>query len=152
MLSDRAYTRLSTFIPARALRWTGRLNVPLYRLTGGRLFGRIADSPVLLLTTTGRRTGERRTAPVVYMEDGERTVVIGSNAGNERPPAWALNLIANPEAHVQVRRERRRVRGRVAEGSERDELWRRMNEQYSGFDRYQDRTTRQIRVFVLEPS
>ena len=78
-------------------------------------------------------------------------VVIGSNAGNERPPAWALNLEANPEAEVQVRAERRNVRARIAEGEERDELWRRMNDQYAGFEDYRGRTDRHINVFVLEP-
>jgi deazaflavin-dependent oxidoreductase (nitroreductase family) len=128
----------------------GRLNVPVYRATKGRLMGRVGRAPVLLLTTTGRRSGEPRTAPVVYLADGDRYVVIGSNAGNTRAPAWALNLRANPEAEVEVRGDRRRVRARVAEGEERADLWRRMNEQYAGFDDYRVRTTRDISVFVLE--
>jgi deazaflavin-dependent oxidoreductase (nitroreductase family) len=151
MPSDRAYSRFSMSIPAWALRWAGKLNVPVYRATRGRLFGRIGRAPVLLLTTTGRRSGQERTAPVLYLADGERLVVIGSNAGNERPPAWALNLRANPEAEVQVRGTRRKVRARVAEGDERDELWRRMNEQYGGFDDYRARTGRDIDLVVLEP-
>ena len=129
----------------------GKLNVPVYRATRGRLMGRIGRAPVLLLTTTGRKSGEQRTAPVVYLADGERYVVIGSNAGNSRPPAWALNLRADPAAEVEVRGDRRRVRARVAEGEERADLWRRMNEQYGGFDDYRSRTARDIRVFVLEP-
>jgi deazaflavin-dependent oxidoreductase (nitroreductase family) len=106
---------------------------------------------VLLVTTTGRRSGQPRTAPVVYLADGERLVVIGSNAGNARSPAWALNLQANPDADVEVGRRRRQVRARVAEGDERGELWRRMNEQYGGFEDYRGRTARAIPVFVLEP-
>jgi len=77
--------------------------------------------------------------------------VIGSNAGNERAPAWALNLKADPNADVQVCGMRRKVRARTAEAEERDELWRRMNDQYGGFDGYRARTGRQIDVFVLEP-
>lgn len=138
-------------IPARALRLGGKLNVPVYRATRGRLFARIGRAPVLLLTTTGRQSGRERTAPVLYLADGERLVVIGSNAGNARPPAWTLNLKANPEAEVQVRGTRRRVRARFAEGAERDELWRRMNDQYGGFDDYRARTGRQIDLVVLEP-
>ena len=114
--------------------------------------GRVGKAPVLLLTTTGRRSGERRVAPVVFLADGDRYVVIGSNAGNARPPAWALNLRANPDAEVEAHGERRRVRARVAEGEERAGLWRRMNEQYAGFDDYRERTSRDISVFVLEPS
>ena len=151
MPSDHAYAKLSTTIPDWVLRVGGRLNVPLYRLTRGRLGGRIGRAPVLLLTTTGRKSGEPRTAPVLYMRDGERLVVIGSNAGNVKTPAWALNLTANPDATVEMGARRQDVRGRTAEGEERADLWRRMNEQYAGFDEYRQRTAREIRVFVLEP-
>ena len=150
MLSDHAYARVSALLRARGLRAVGKLNVPLYRLSRGRLMGRVGRAPVLLLTTTGRRSGEPRTAPVLYLRDDERLVVIGSNAGNARPPAWALNLLSDPDAQVQVRGERWPVLARVAEGDERTELWDRMNEQFSGFDHYRTRTARDINVFVLE--
>ncbi|HEX6228967.1 MAG TPA: nitroreductase family deazaflavin-dependent oxidoreductase, partial [Solirubrobacterales bacterium] len=136
---------------ARGLRWTGKLNVPIYRLTGGRIGGRFDKAPALLLTTTGRKSGQLRTVPVVYLEDGENLVVIGSNAGHRNEPAWSLNLKADPDAEVEVGRERRQVRARIAEGEERAELWRRHNEQFSGFDRYAARTDRDIALFVLEP-
>jgi deazaflavin-dependent oxidoreductase (nitroreductase family) len=151
MPSDRFFSRLSSSMPAWMLRASGRLNVPLYRLSRGRIGGRVGRAPVLLLTTTGRKSGHERTAPVLYMEDGERLVVIGSNAGNVKPPAWALNLRANPEASVEVRADRRNVRARVAEGEEREDLWRRVNEEYAGFDDYSKLTSRDIAVFVLEP-
>jgi F420H(2)-dependent quinone reductase len=150
MLSDRAYARFSMALPTAALRTLGKCNVPLYRASRGRLFGRVGRAPVLLLTTTGRKSRQPRTAPVLYLADGERLIVIGSNAGSERTPAWALNLKAIPDAEVQVRGMRRRVCARVAEGEERTELWRRMNEQYGGFDDYSARTARDIAVFVLE--
>lgn len=137
---------------ATGLRWTGKLNIPLYRLSGGRIGGRIAKAPVLLLTTTGRKSGRQRTAPVVYLADGENLVVIGSNAGHSRTPAWSVNLKANPQAEVEVGRKRRQVQARVAEGEERADLWRKHNEQYSGFDEYEARTDRDIALFVLEPS
>jgi deazaflavin-dependent oxidoreductase (nitroreductase family) len=85
------------------------------------------------------------------MRDGERLVVIGSNAGNVKPPAWALNLRATPDAVIEVGADKSSVRARVADGEERAELWRRMNEQYGGFEDYKARTTRDIAVFVLEP-
>jgi F420H(2)-dependent quinone reductase len=150
MPSDRVYTRLST-TSAWALKAAGKLNIPLYRASRGRLFGQVAGTPVLLLTTVGRRSGQTRTAPVLYLADNERLIVIGSNAGHKAPPAWSLNLEASPAAEVQVGSKRRKVRARVAEGDERAELWRKMNEQYSGFDDYSARTTRDIRLFVLEP-
>ena len=148
---DRFYSRASQLMGARGLRWTGKLNVPLYRLSGGRIGGKVNKAPVLLLTTTGRRSGQRRTAPVVYLADGGNYVVIGSNAGHGRTPAWSLNLKAEPEAEVEVGRKRLPVRARVAEGEERADLWRRHNEQYSGFDEYEARTDRDIALFVLEP-
>ncbi|MFI5029048.1 MAG: nitroreductase family deazaflavin-dependent oxidoreductase [Solirubrobacterales bacterium] len=151
MPSDKFYSRLSTSMGATALRWTGKLNVPVYRATGGRIGGKVGKAPVLLLTTTGRKSGQPRTAPVVYLADGERLVVIGSNAGHTRTPAWSLNLKANPDAEVEVGRDRRPVRARVAEGEERAGLWRKHNNQYSGFDEYEERTDRDIAVFVLDP-
>lgn len=151
MPSDRFYTRMSTSVGAKGLRWAGKLNIPLYRLSGGRIGGSLAGSPVLLLNTIGRKSGEPRTAPVVYLADGERQVVIGSNAGHRNEPAWSFNLKANPEAEVEIGRKRHPVRARIAEGEERAEFWRKINEQYSGFDDYEARTDREIAVFVLEP-
>src|SRR3954447_7218086 len=105
--TDRINSVFSRSLGAAGLRLAGKLNVPLYRISGGRLMAKVAQAPVLLLTTTGRRSGQRRTAPVCYLRDGERLVIIGSNAGNPTPPAWALNLLADPEAEVEVRKERR---------------------------------------------
>jgi F420H(2)-dependent quinone reductase len=152
LLGDKFYSRASMAMGATGLRLTGKLNVPLYRLSRGRIGGRIADAPVLLLTTTGRKSGLPRTAPVVYLADGENLVVIGSNAGHGRALAWSRNLKANPQAEVEVGRKRRTVRARIAEGEERAELWRKHNEQYSGFDEYEARTDRDIALFVLEPA
>jgi F420H(2)-dependent quinone reductase len=151
VLSNRANTRLSMAMPDRLLTAWGKLNVPLYRLSRGRLMGTIGTAPVLLLTSTGRRSGQQRTAPVLYLTDGDRLVVVGSNAGNERAPAWSFNLKANPDAEVEVGGEHRRVRARVADGEERAELWKKVNQLYEGFDSYAAQTARDIAVFVLEP-
>src|SRR3954451_270611 len=150
MPSDRTWTRFTTGISGRSLRWIGKLNVPLYRATRGRLKGKVNRSPVRLITTTGRKSGQKRSAPVLFGRDADRVVFIGSNAGNVRPPAWALNLLANADAHIQIRSERRQVRAPGAGGEERERLWRAMNEQYEGFDDYAQRTARDIRLFVLE--
>jgi F420H(2)-dependent quinone reductase len=151
VLGDKVYARFSMAIGGRALRVIGKLNVPLYRATGGRLMGKVSNAPVLLLTTTGRRSGATRTAPVLYVRDGDALIVIGSNAGNERPPAWSLNLQANPRAEVQIGAKRQPVIARLAAEPERGWLWRRMNEEYSGFEDYKRHTRREIPVFVLEP-
>jgi F420H(2)-dependent quinone reductase len=151
--SDHFYSRISMSIGATGMRWTGKLNVPLYRLSGGRLMGKVGRAPVLLLTTTGRRSGQPRTAPIVYLADGERLALINTNGGNERIPAWSLNLKANPDAEVEVGRKRKSVRARIAEGEERADLWRKHINQYAGFDDYKANLDpdREISVFVLEP-
>jgi deazaflavin-dependent oxidoreductase (nitroreductase family) len=134
------------------LRLLGHANVWIYRASGGRRLGRVSEAPVLLLTTTGRKSGQARTAPVCFLREGDRLTVIGSNAGNDRAPAWALNLLANPAAEVEIGAgERGSVTARVAEGAEREDLWRRMAALYHGFDDYEKRTDRDIKVFVLEP-
>jgi deazaflavin-dependent oxidoreductase (nitroreductase family) len=149
--SDHFYARLSNSLGARGLRWTGKFNVPIYRATGGRIGGRVGRAPVLLLTTTGRKSGQPRTAPVLYLADGENVILINTNAGNAKIPAWSLNLTANPEAEIELGRKRRPVRARIAEGEERAELWHKSNVQYAGFDDYEAKLNREISVFVLEP-
>lgn len=151
MPNDRTWARFSNSLGARGLRWAGKLNVPVYRLSGGRIGGKVGKAPVLLLTTTGRRSGEKRTAPVVYLAAGKDAVLIDTNAGNERLPAWSLNLAADPEAEIEVGRERRSVRARRAAGAERAELWRAHNVQYAGFDDYDAKLSREPSVWVLEP-
>jgi deazaflavin-dependent oxidoreductase (nitroreductase family) len=146
-----AYSRFSMSLPSGVLRALGKMNVPVYRATRGRVLGTVGGAPVLLLTSTGRRSGQSRTAPVLFLRDGERVIVIGSNAGNTNAPAWSHNLKAHPDAEIEIRGERRPVRARVAEGEERAELWQKMNAQYDGFDDYEQRTSRDISVFVLEP-
>lgn len=152
MLSDRFYARFSNTIGARGLRWAGKLNVPAYKLSGGRIGAKVGEGPVLLLTTTGRKSGEPRTAPVLYLAHGEAMIVIDTNAGNEKLPAWSHNLKATPRAEVQIGRRKVEVTAREAEGGEREELWRACNEQYSGFDRYITWMERTPSVWVLEPA
>jgi deazaflavin-dependent oxidoreductase (nitroreductase family) len=149
--SDRLYSRFSHSLGATGLRWAGKLNVPIYRASGGRLMSSVGEAPVLLLTTTGRKSGEKRVAPLVYLADGERWTVIDTNAGNEKIPAWSHNLAADPEAEVEVGKRRTPVRARVAAGEERADLWRRHNEQYAGFDDYDAVLEREPKVWVLEP-
>jgi deazaflavin-dependent oxidoreductase (nitroreductase family) len=151
MPSDRFWARLSSALGDRGLLWTGKLNIPVYRLSGGRLMGKVGKAPVLLLTTTGRKSGQRRTCPIVYLAHGPNVVLIDTNAGNERLPAWSLNLSAKPEGEVELGRKRHAVVARVAEGEEREELWRAHNVQYSGFDQYDAKLRREPSVWVLEP-
>jgi deazaflavin-dependent oxidoreductase (nitroreductase family) len=123
----------------------------LYRASGGRVGARAGRLTFLLLEHTGRRSGRRYLAPLLYVEDGERLVVVGSNAGDDRDPAWWQNLKARPEASVQVGTRRLAVRARAAVGEERARIWRRLLEGWPQYARYQERTAREIPIVVLEP-
>ncbi len=134
---------------------TSRLFYPLhrviYRLSGGRILGRSMGCPVVLLTTTGRKSGQPRTAPLLGFPEGESIVVVPSNAGKEHYPSWYLNLRANPQAQVQLGPEIRRVRAREATQQERKRLWPRLVSRYLGYQVYRERTDRHIPVLILEP-
>jgi deazaflavin-dependent oxidoreductase (nitroreductase family) len=127
-----------------------RTAVWLYRRSGGRIGGTMFGGPVLLLTTTGRRSGRSWTVPLLYQPDGDRWVIIASNGGSARHPAWWLNLRAQPDASVQIGRETVPVTAVEVTGAERDSLWRRMADMYRGYDRYAQQTTRTIPVVVLQ--
>jgi F420H(2)-dependent quinone reductase len=134
-----------------ATRYLGALHRLLYRATGGRVGGRLWDLPVVLLTTTGRRSGKRRTVPLCSFRDGEDVVVIASYGGLDQPPAWWLNLAANPEAEVQDGRTRRSVTARTAGPGERERLWAQVTARAPGYLEYERRTTREIPVVILQP-
>lgn len=129
-----------------------RLHPVAYRLAGGRwITGRNLGVLNVIVETTGRRTGRVREIPLYAFEDGDRLVVIGSNMGQDREPAWVGNLRAHPEAHVRVGRELRPVRARETAGDERDRLWRLAAAGYPGYEDYARWTHRRIPVVVLEP-
>jgi F420H(2)-dependent quinone reductase len=130
----------------------GKLHTRLYRLSGGRIGHATGPVKNLLLTTTGRRSGEQRTCPLAYLEDGGRFVVIASNGGNEKHPVWYLNLGAEPSACLDVGARKLRVVATTADGEERSRLWKAavaMNPQYAV---YESITPRQIPVVILTPS
>jgi len=122
-----------------------------YRMTGGLVGGSLGRLPILLLTTTGRKTGKKRTTPLVYLPDGDNMVIIASNGGSDHHPEWWLNLRANPNAEVQVGPDVKSIIAEQAQGAERARLWREVNELYAGYDGYQRSTEREIPVVVLRP-
>jgi deazaflavin-dependent oxidoreductase (nitroreductase family) len=121
-----------------------------YRANGGTVTGPFAGRPLLLLTTTGARSGEQRTTPLVYTTDGERLVIIASKGGAPSHPAWYHNLTANPEATVELGTERFQVRAEVAQGEERDRLFEAQAAQMPNFAEYQQKTSRRIPVVTLQ--
>jgi deazaflavin-dependent oxidoreductase (nitroreductase family) len=106
---------------------------------------------VLILTTTGRRTGEQRDSPLIYQRHGDDYLVVASKGGAEKPPAWYLNLQARPEVGIQVKGERLAVHARTATPEEKPELWSIMTATWPAYDDYQKKTDRDIPVVVLEP-
>lgn len=155
------YPRPGTFASVRSLlpknveiavglRLLGLLQF-FYERTDGRIGSRLGRIKLLLLRTRGRKSGQLRTSELLYIEDGEHLVVVGSKGGSDTPPAWLLNLQADPNAEVQVGTRRFRVRARLAEGKEYARLWRAVNAVWPDYQRYQDRSSRQIPVVILEP-
>lgn len=129
-----------------------RLHVALYRWTRGRVGSHIGKNlPVLLLTTTGRTSGRRRTTPLLYVEDGGRYVVVASVGGAPKHPAWYLNLRVDPNATIEVGGRTLAVRGETAGPEERARLWQVVTRMYPTYDAYQARTTRIIPVVALTP-
>jgi len=121
------------------------------RLTGGRLIA-LNLAPCLLLTTTGRRSGQPRTSPLLYAEDGDAFIVLGSNYGQAHQPAWSGNLLANPQAEVLVKGRRVPVRATLVEGAERERLRQLMLERWPAYATYERRAAgRHLRLFRLDP-
>jgi deazaflavin-dependent oxidoreductase (nitroreductase family) len=129
----------------------GDEHVRRYRETGGEV-GHIwrEGSTVLLLTTTGRKSGEQRTTPLIYAEDGDRYVIVASKGGAPEHPGWYENLAKEPVVELQVMDDVFPARARTAEGEERDRLWRKANEVWPHYEEYQTKTDREIPVVVLE--
>ncbi|HEY5295960.1 MAG TPA: nitroreductase family deazaflavin-dependent oxidoreductase [Gaiellaceae bacterium] len=131
----------------------GEEHVRRYRETGGEVGHEWKEgSTVLLLTTTGRTSGEPRTTPLIYAADGDRYVIVASKGGAPEDPGWYLNLSKTPEVELQVKDEVFGARARVAEGDERERLWAKANEVWPHYAEYATKTDREIPVVVLERS
>jgi len=139
-------------MPSRlAARLFTRGHIFWYRASGGLIGSRFGKIPMLLLSTTGRKSGRPWTTPLSYLRDGADLVVVASFGGSPTHPAWYLNLQAQPEALVQVGPRRMRVIAETATGSDRARLWPKVVEMYSGYEGYQKRTSREIPLVLLRP-
>ena len=123
----------------------------VYRATRGAVGHWMPGAPpMLLLDHVGAKSGKKRTSPLGYIRDGDDLVVVASKGGHPRHPAWYHNLRANPDTTLQVGSERRQVRARVANKTERSRLWPKVVDAYSGYDGYQQRTDREIPLVILQ--
>jgi deazaflavin-dependent oxidoreductase (nitroreductase family) len=121
-----------------------------FRANQGKVGGQFAGAPLLLLTTTGAKSGRSITKPLVFTKDGNRIVLIASFAGAPKNPAWFVNLVANPVVTIELGSERFQARAKVTSGEERDRLYKNQAAQMDIFNDYQKKTARQIPVVVLE--
>ena len=123
----------------------------VHRVSGGRWTMTQLYLPTILLTTTGRKSGEPRTAPLATLPDGDRWIVVGSNFGREHHPAWTHNLLANPEASLVFKGTTYQVKGRLIDDAEREELWPRIIKMWPNFNKYSAYSGgRELRVFSLD--
>lgn len=127
-----------------------RLHTLTYKLTGGAVGGKMGQAEALLLTTTGRKSGRRRQTPLFGVPYENGWAITASNSGHDKAPDWYFNLMADPSATVQIKRDVHPVTARVAEGEERQQLWDRLNVVYKDYNAYQAVTDRVIPVLVLE--
>ncbi len=151
-------TSNSTFNPrpfgplvANSQRLATGIHTFMYRLSGGRIGGRMVGSPVLLLTTIGRKSGKERTLPLLYLKDGETIVLVASNGGAAKHPLWWSNLQTNPQAKIQIGAHTQTMTATLADSEDRSRLWPRLVAMYPGYADYQKRTPREIPVVLLRP-
>ena len=129
------------------------LHRSIFNATKGRLLGKMAGMPVVMLTTTGRKSGKKRTTMLTTpVAENDRVVLVASYGGDPRQPRWFLNLRDNPDVEITMKGRRRPMRAHVATKEEKDELWPRVVERYGGYGQYQTRTTRDIPLVILEPA
>lgn len=133
------------------IKWMSRGNTWLYKTSGGRRGATFEKAPVALLTTTGRKTGQPRVSPLLFLRDGDRVIIAASKIGSEKNPLWYLNLKADPKVRVQIKKEVLDLQARDASDDERAKYWPRLVAMYPTFDDYQSWTDRQIPIVVCEP-
>jgi deazaflavin-dependent oxidoreductase (nitroreductase family) len=134
------------------IKWMSRLNTAAYKVSGGRVGGTfLQGAPVALLTTIGRKSGEPRVSPLLFLRDGNRILLVASQGGRTNNPMWYLNLKSNPQVTVQVKKEVLRLTARDATEEERAHYWPQLVSMYSSFDDYQSWTDRVIPIVICDP-
>jgi deazaflavin-dependent oxidoreductase (nitroreductase family) len=148
---DRPMTPFQERVGRVAIQWMAGANTVAFRMSDGRVAGHVpGGAPICLVTTTGRRTGRPRTVPLLYLPYcDDQLVLVASRGGMSKPPAWYLNLRADPRATVEIGASRRQMVARLATPTERAELWPKLTAIYPRFEAYQRRTARLIAVMIL---
>ncbi|HEY0755291.1 MAG TPA: nitroreductase family deazaflavin-dependent oxidoreductase [Ktedonobacteraceae bacterium] len=145
-----AVGRQESSIGKRAESFFVKVQVFLYRLSGGSIAGTFRGIPILLLTTMGRKTGTKRTKPLIYLMDNDQMVLVASHGGTPTHPSWWRNLQQTPHAEIQIKRTLQQVEAREATLEERERLWPKLVALYPDYETYQKRTTRIIPIVLLQ--
>ena len=150
--------QLNSPIVSTVMKYAGKAHVWVYRRTGGRVganwrvgAGFKKPVPTLLLEHIGRKSGRRLVSPLVFIRDGDDVIVVASQGGRDTDPQWYRNLVANPDAYIEIGSERRPVRALTATPEQRARLWPKLVEAYADFDTYQAWADREIPVVILQP-
>ncbi|MDB5499093.1 MAG: hypothetical protein JWP28_3124 [Phenylobacterium sp.] len=138
--------------PKWILKAFSRLNVFVYRLTGGRMMNRMEGSPICLLTMTGRKSGRILTTPLMYTAHGDDVLLVASLGGAPKNPVWYHNLVAHPDITIQVGTDKRRMRARQASADQKAQLWPVVVASYPSFDAYRQKTDRDIPLMICSPA
>ncbi|MEZ5383234.1 MAG: nitroreductase family deazaflavin-dependent oxidoreductase [Microthrixaceae bacterium] len=153
MAADASYNSRQVKVGRVVIRLLSRAQSWVYRRSGGRLGAKfLKGAPVLLVTTTGRRSGQPRTVPLLYLEDGDDIIVVASQGGMPTNPDWYYNVLADPTVTVTRGTDELQMVAREVEGDERAELWPRLVEMYADYEAYAERTERTIPVIRLSPA
>ncbi|MCU0267637.1 MAG: nitroreductase family deazaflavin-dependent oxidoreductase [Acidimicrobiales bacterium] len=151
--TPKPYTAAQERFGTSFIRVLSAANTWLYRRSGGRLGGRfLRGAPVCLVTTVGRKSGQPRTVPLLYLAHGEDVVIVASKGGMSHHPLWYLNLQADPAVTIEIGARKQRMVARTASAEEKDALWPRLVAMYRDYDSYQARTERDIPVVICSPA
>jgi deazaflavin-dependent oxidoreductase (nitroreductase family) len=158
MDADKKPKQLNAPFVKTAMRYAGRAHAWVYRRSGGKIGGnwRVGAGarkpvPTLLLEHKGRKSGKLFASPLVYITEGDNVIIVASMGGRDENPQWYYNLVAEPDVHIEIGRDRRAVRAEVASPEEKERLWPKLVEAYADFDTYKSWTNRDIPVFILKP-
>ncbi len=151
-LSAKQVERLNAKSTGTAIKWMSRAQTWIFKKTGGRFGDKfLRGAQVGILTTIGRKSGEERDSPLLYLQEGKRIVLVASQGGRATNPMWYLNLVANPKVRFQTKQETLELTARDATDAERDEYWPKLDAMYADFANYRSYTDRKIPIVICDP-
>ncbi|OCB47108.1 hypothetical protein A5721_10390 [Mycobacterium vulneris] len=152
-LSAKQVERLNAKSTGTAIKWMSRAQTWIFKKSGGRIGDKfLRGAEVGILTTIGRKSGEERDSPLLFLQEGKRIVLVASQGGRATNPMWYLNLVANPRVKFQTKRETLELTARDATDAERDEYWPKLDAMYADFVNYRSYTDRKIPIVICDPA